>query len=130
MSINIDKLSIEVLRNLDIYLANTIEDVERAVYETADETVAELKKTSPVGPTGDYAKSWTHKRDNRIRGKYYLSRVVCQKKPNYRLTHLLEFGHAKVNGGRVNAQPHIQKAEENALIRLNTKLLRKLRYQK
>ena len=35
MAINIDKLDIEIRRNLEIYLDNTQEDVKRAVEETA-----------------------------------------------------------------------------------------------
>ena len=127
-AINIDKLAVAIMSDLELYLANTVEDVENAVLETAEETVAELKRTSPSA-TGDYAENWRHKKDTSIRGKWWCSRVVCVKKPDYRLTHLLENGHAKVNGGRVGARPHIKKAEENAAIRLYTKLVRNLRYR-
>lgn len=129
MPINIDRLSIEVLKNLDVYLANTVEDVEQAVKETAEETVSELNATSPKSKNGgDYAESWAKKRDRSIKGKWYNSMVVYSKAPSYRLTHLLEFGHAKRSGGRTAAIPHIRTAEENAQTRLWTKLIRKLRY--
>lgn len=129
MSINVDKLAIAVMENLEVFLANTQEEVDAAVLETAKETVEELNRTSPRRPQGgEYAESWDQKKDNKSREKWWLSRVVFAKSPNYRLTHLLEFGHAKVNGGRVPAQPHIRQAEENAATRLYTKLIRKLRY--
>lgn len=127
-AINVDQLAVEVMRNLEIYLANTQEDVDTAVLETSEETVAELQKTSPRRDGGgEYAESWAHKRDPNIRGKWRMSRVVYSRR-EYRLTHLLEFGHAKVNGGRVSAQPHIRNAEENAVSRLYAKLVQKLRY--
>lgn len=129
-AINVDKLAVEVMRNLEIYQGNTTENVVQAVEETAEETVAELNETSPKSPGGgDYAESWKSKRDNKMRGKWRMSMVVYSKDPDYRLTHLLEFGHAKVNGGRVKALPHIRKAEDNALVRLHAKLVRNLRYR-
>lgn len=128
MAINIDKMDIEIRRNLDIYLANTMEDVKQAVEETAKETVAELKSTSPKRINGgDYAKNWACKRDRKIGGRWNHSMVVYNKL-FYRLTHLLEKGHETVNGSFVAARPHIKQAEENAFNRLYAKLVRKLRY--
>ena len=127
-SINIDQLANEVMKDLRIYQLNTLEDVERAVRETAEETVLELNRTSPQGQTGKYRKSWAIKRDPGIPGKWRMSLVVYAKKPDYRLTHLLEFGYAKVSGGRVKALPHIRRAEDNALTRLFDKLTNRLRY--
>ena len=125
-TINVDNLATEIMRNLDLYLANTIEDVEYAVKLVARETAAELRETSPVGPTGDYAKSWSHRRNPDSR-KDYMSMVVYNKKPNYRRTHLLEKGHETVNGGWVDARPHIAQAEEKASVWLEEQLTKKLR---
>lgn len=125
-SINVDKMAVEVMSELDLYLGNTVETVRKAVEETAEETVAELEETSPVGSTGEYAKSWRAVRDPKIKGKYRMSMVVASEKPEYRLTHLLEKGHAKVTGGRTKAYPHIKTAEKNAEIRLYGKLRQNL----
>lgn len=114
-AVNIDKLSLAILKELEVYKANTVETVKEAVTKTAKETAAELKKISPKGATKKYSKSWAYKRDKDLRGKWRYSMVVYSKRPNYRLTHLLEHGHATRNGGRVPAQPHIQIAEQKAI---------------
>lgn len=120
--IDIDQLSLTVMAELRAYGQATYEQVEKAVEETAQETVNELRITSPVGPTGDYAKSWRKKRDNTAKGRRKFNMIVYAKKPDYRIAHLLEFGHAKKNGGRTRAFPHIKAAEETAIKRLENKI--------
>ena len=104
--INIDQLAIEVMQELDAYR----EDVQEAVEKAA----AELRSISPEGDTGEYAKHWSYKRDKNLSGRHRYDMVVYSKKPEYRITHLLEKGHAKRNGGRVDGIPHINIAEKHA----------------
>ena len=128
--IDIDKLSIEVMNELRLYGEATIEIVEKAVEETAKETVNELRVTSPEGKTGDYSESWKKKRDKSKMGKYRYDMIVYSAKPDYRLTHLLEYGHAVRRGGRkigkAKAFPHIKDAEIHAKKRLENKIVRAL----
>lgn len=119
--IDIDKLAITVIQEIQKYADVTHEVVNKAVYETAKETVNELRATSPKD-SGDYAESWTYKRDKEARGKNRYNMIVYSEKPNYRVTHLLEYGHAKVNGGRTRAFPHIRNAEQNAIEKLESKI--------
>lgn len=58
---------------------------------------------------GSYAKSWVLK--NGKKSKEIYSRIVHNKE-HYRLTHLLEFGHANRDGTRTQAIPHIRKTED------------------
>lgn len=90
-------------------LANEV--VGEAVDKVAKETVNDLKSSSPR-KSGKYAGGWGKKEgQTATRSK---SAVVWNEK-HYRLTHLLEHGHAKVNGGRVPARPHIGAAEQKAI---------------
>lgn len=111
-TINVDQLAIEIMRNLEIYRANTVEDVKHAVEVVARESAAELRETSPT-MSGDYANSWTYGRDKKP-GKNYMSMIVYSKKPHYRKTHLLENGHDAVDGSFVNARSHIKAVEKKA----------------
>lgn len=126
MRINIDKIAASVMENMEIYLANTIADVKHAVDVVARETVEELRETSPIGSTGDYAKSWAH-RLHPDRGKDYHARVVYSKKPDYRITHLLEKGHDTANGNWVDPRPHIAAAEAKAEVWMTDMLTRNIR---
>ena len=112
--INIDQLAIEVMQELDAYREDVQEAVEKAVKETAKQTTAELRSISPEGDTGEYAKHWSYKRDKNLSGRHRYDMVVYSKKPEYRITHLLEKGHAKRNGGRVDGITHVKIAEKHA----------------
>ena len=112
--IDIDQLALEVMNELNAYREDVQEAVEKAVKETAKQTAAELRSISPEGDTGEYAKHWSYKRDKNLSGRHRYDMVVYSKKPEYRITHLLEKGHAKRNGGRVNGIPHSKIAENHA----------------
>lgn len=123
--IDIDKLSLEVMKELEAYRETTVEAMQNAVKTTARETVKLLERTSPED-RGNYEKSWAYKRDKNIKGKHRYDMVVYAKKYQYAKTHLLENGHAKRGGGRVEGIPHIKPAEDFAFKLLETELRKNL----
>jgi len=91
-------------------------DVEQVTRQVSKEAVRNVKAnidTAGIKGTGAYKNSIksrvTEKSVNRS------SSVIYAEAPHYRLTHLLEHGHAKVNGGRTNAFPHWSEAERKAI---------------
>ena len=60
--------------------------------------------------TRRYAKSWTTKKTAENSHKL---EMVVHSKGRYQIAHLLEKGHAKRNGGRVEGKPHIAPAEQH-----------------
>ena len=107
--IKIDELTDAIVDALEEYR----EDVT-----VAKEAAAELRRTSPK-KTGGYAKGWTQKKV--FENAQDLRMSVCNPK-HYRRIHLLENGHAKVNGGRVNGVEHVYPAEQNAIRKLEGKV--------
>lgn len=69
------------------------------VTETADWAVEQLHNAGDFGG-GKYRKSWTQKTVTSVASSLA---TVYTKKPYYRISHLLEFGHAKKGGGRTTA---------------------------
>ena len=123
--INVDQIANTIMQELEIYQQNVVEDVEYAVKLVAKETAAELRETSPIGPTGEYAPSWSHRRAPDA-GKDFMSMVVYSKKPQYRVTHVLEKGHEAVDGSWVGPRPHIAPAEEKAGIWMADQLTKRV----
>lgn len=101
----INTFAAEITKALQIYTTEVEEGLEKAKVKVAKETVKRLRATSPK-LTGDYAKGWRVKRVGTAQ--------VIHNATDYQLTHLLEYGHAKVGGGRVAPRPHIRKAEKEA----------------
>ena len=116
--IKVSELAQVVAQELADYSQDVTDGVKKEVKQVAKDVVPELKQTSPRN-SGDYAKGWKSRveyespEDIRVR-------VYNSKKPQ--LTHLLENGHAKQNGGRVNGTPHIGPAEEKAEKSLTSKV--------
>lgn len=123
MSSNVDKLAGEVAAMLEAYTDEVTEAVKAECKTVADECLKEIRAASPV-KTGKYKKGWKKKVE--YEGKEDIRiRVYNAKYPG--LTHLLEKGHAKVNGGRVAAIPHIEPAEQHAAEKLVNKVKVKIR---
>lgn len=111
MSIDTNRLAAEVLAALNGYAETTVDAVKEAAAETAEDCVRDLKATSPAR-TGKYRKGWRAKKafESGLAVRY-----TVHNKTRYRLTHLLEKGHAKRGGGRTAAIPHIAPAERRAI---------------
>ena len=119
--INVDQLATQIMAEVTTYAENTVDDVAHAVKVVARTTAEELRETSPVGDTGDYAEHWSYRRSP-DKGKSFMDMVVYSKKPQYSKTHLLEKGHEAADGSFVAARPHIAQAEEKAAIWLDEQL--------
>ena len=108
-NVSIDQLAAEIAKGLAEYSQDVVEKVNISSEAVGKAAVKQLKQTSPKRH-GKYAKSWTMKTEPEV-GQPDL-RIIHAKAPHYRLTHLLEHGHAKRGGGRVEGKPHIRPAEE------------------
>lgn len=109
--IQIDKLAETISTGLQKWSREVEGEVKKAVDETMKELVSNTKRDAPV-KTGDYKKSISSKVTVNKDGEYQKTWFV--KPPHYRLAHLLENGHAKRGGGRVEARKHIGKNAEIA----------------
>ena len=112
-------ISNEIAQALSEYTSEVEQQLDEIKSDVADETVNMLKANSPTGRRGKYAKGWRKKKD----GTSY----VIHNATDAGLTHLTEKGHAKRNGGRTQAQPHISIAEQEAIKKFENKVERVIR---
>ena len=120
--VSVDELAKEINKIMDDFAGVTEEACEKGVAETAKDAVKALRNAHPTGSEGqpsgrygswnEYNRGWTVRKEPKKRQKGILS--IIHNKDHYRLTHLLEKGHAKVNGGRTQAFTHIAPAAEEA----------------
>lgn len=109
-TINIDQLASEIADSLSKYSNEVVEKVDISSERVVKKAVKNLKATSPK-KTGKYSKSWTKKTEKQLAQP---NNHIIYNKEGW-LTHLLENGHAKVGGGRVEAKPHIRPAEQQVI---------------
>ena len=122
--IKVDDLSKTILEELKNYEGVTEEAAWNGVNETSKEALQELRSAHPAGSGqygswNSYNRGWTAKKTKRDKT------ATIHNATDYQLTHLLEKGHAKVNGGRTRAFPHIAPVAEKC----ETELLANIRKQ-
>lgn len=94
------------------YGSDVYDALEESINQVAKESAAELKTAGQFKDrSGKYRKSWTWKK---MKESYLRHSATVYNKDEYRLTHLLEFGHAKKNGGRTKAYEHIAPVNDKA----------------
>lgn len=106
-----DKLLRQLNDILTLYAADITKGVKADVKKVASQTARKLRNGSPER-TGEYARNWSTKKmfEDVNESRY----TVYNKKPTYRLTHLLEDSHWNRNHTRmvVPEQKHIKPVEE------------------
>ena len=106
------------------YYPQVVEVATKAIEEVSKEAVSRLKKESPKGANGKYAKGWARKVET---GRLTVGATVYGKHGTYQLAHLLENGHARRGGGRnVEAIVHIKPVEEWAVKEVETRIREKV----
>ena len=108
LKVSIDEMDQAINEQIQKYAGAVTEDMKDSLRESAKEIRKDISRNAP-DRTGRYKKSWAVKK---IAENSTGLDLVVHSKNRYQLTHLLEFGHAKRNGGRVEGKPHIQPAEE------------------
>ena len=107
-AIKAEDLSSAIADELKIYSKGIREQVDEEARKSAEELVVKTKATAPVGKRRKhYKNSISMKEIRTVRTSTYVWYV---KGPDYRLSHLLEKGHALRNGGRVEGTHFIKNA--------------------
>lgn len=102
---NLDTAVKNILKEYDNEVSRNLDVITQKVGKAGVKALNNAAKSKFDG--NKYAKSWTSTTE---KGKLYSIVTLHSRMPG--LPHLLEHGHAKVNGGRVKGRAHIQPVEE------------------
>ena len=107
-----DQLTVEVTKQLSGYAEELKADLGDVFEAMANTALNEIRTASQTAGFDDrrYSKGWVKEVQlNKVTGIYH---ATIHNRKYYRLTHLLEKGHAKTNGGRTRAFPHIAPTQD------------------
>lgn len=122
-TVRIDDMADAIMQGLTEFAELATEDMKEAVKSASKTVQKEIKANAPKD-TGMYKKSWSIKKVSETSTKLHM---VVHSRNRYQLAHLLEYGHAKRNGGRVEGKAHIAPAEQNGIRQLQEEIERALR---
>ena len=109
--VRIPKLETAIAEILEEYGDDVAEGLRQAVLSVADIAKQEVKAGAPYR-TGKYRKGWSVRKDTADR---FRTDAIIHNRTRYQIAHLLEKGHAKRGGGRVEDIVHIAPAEQRAV---------------
>lgn len=117
--------AIQLKSSIDLMLREYGEEVRQIVPKVTKEVLVEA--SDELKSAGDfkgkkYRRSWTYDIDD---FGYRVEGIVYNEK-HYQLTHLLEFGHVKQNGGRTRAFPHIEPVNKQVQEKFEKKLIERI----
>lgn len=112
MSVKVEDLAGAVRDILDDYAVEISAGVERAVEETSRSALAKVREKSPKR-TGRYRKGWRRVLEKAGIQQRTTKATIYNATDGSRV-HLIENGHQKAGGGRVEGIPHVRPAEELA----------------
>jgi hypothetical protein len=121
----IDNIASVLTDELQKYSDEVADEVKQACRDVSKEMTDNIKADSQrlFKGTGKYAKGWKAKVSYEDKNNI---RLTTYNSTEPQLTHLLEYGHAKVNGGRVEGKPHISPNEEKAKRELTERIEKKV----
>lgn len=118
-NIRVDQLAETLGLELSGYRDEVAEAVRQTIKAAGEDCRKEIQRQSPKR-TGKYRKGW---RSQPVYDRPGGILVRVYNQTDGQLTHLLENGHAKKGGGRVEGKAHIRPAEQ----KVEQELLRNLR---
>lgn len=123
-NVSIDQLANAITEAVREYTEDVSAAIEKKVDEVADLVLEEVKSNHPyTDRSGEYTKGFVKTKQD----EYGKTKRIIWNRKHYRRVHLLEFGHAKVNGGRVEARPHLRPAYEKYAAELPNDIKRIIR---
>lgn len=109
--VKVDDLSKAILEELKNYEGVTEEAAWKGVSDTSKTALQKLRSAHPAG-SGEYGSWQKYNRGWTVMKTKRDKKATIHNATDYRLTHLLEKGHALVGGGRARAFPHIAPVAE------------------
>lgn len=120
--VSVDHMAEAITQSLGEYAELSNEVMKQSVTEVSQSVKKDIQVNAPVR-TGKYKKSWAAKK---VQENANSLTMAVHSRDRYQIAHLLEHGHAKHGGGRVQAIPHIAPAEQRGAEELAGKIERGL----